>query len=81
MNKPYSRAAIKFYCFSAVLEWSFSDFETTRAKINSVEISPINDRSPICFHLNRLGNGNDDISSEEHFENSTKTEVLLYYLN
>jgi hypothetical protein len=26
--------------------------------------------SPICFHLNREGNGNDDISSEEHFENS-----------
>ncbi len=25
--------------------------------------------SPICFHLNRIGNGNDDIASEEHFEN------------
>ncbi len=23
-----------------------------------------------CFHLNRVGNGNDDIASEEHFENS-----------
>jgi hypothetical protein len=25
-----------------------------------------------CFHLNRMGigNGNDDIASEEHFENS-----------
>jgi hypothetical protein len=26
-RKPYSRAANKFYCFSAVLEWSFSNFE------------------------------------------------------
>jgi hypothetical protein len=31
---------------------------------NSVDISPINVGSQICFHLNRVGNGNDDISSE-----------------
>ncbi len=35
-----------------------------------VGVSPINVISPICFHLNHVGNGNDDISSEEHFENS-----------
>ncbi len=35
---------------------------------NSVDISPISDSSPIRFHLNRVENGNDDISSEEHFE-------------
>jgi hypothetical protein len=49
---------------------------TTRTKRNSVEISSINVRSPICFHLNRLGNGNDDIL---HFENSKKPGVVLIY--
>jgi hypothetical protein len=39
---------------------------------NSEDISPVIFISPICFHLNRVGNGNDDILSEEHFEN-TKT--------
>jgi hypothetical protein len=34
---------------------------------NSVDIYLINVISPICFHLNRVGNGNDDISSEENF--------------
>ena len=37
---------------------------------NLVDVSPTNVISPICFHLNRMGNGNDDISSEKHFENS-----------
>jgi hypothetical protein len=37
---------------------------------NLVDVSPMNVISPICFHLNRVGNGNDDITSEEHFENS-----------
>jgi hypothetical protein len=27
------------------------------------------------FHLNRVGNGNEDISSEEHFENSKYSRV------
>jgi hypothetical protein len=47
---------------------------------NSVDISPINVRSLICFYLN-CGNGNADISSEEHFENSKtrRGPALLYY--
>jgi|688.fasta_scaffold431284_1 hypothetical protein len=38
-------------------------------KKKSAVISPINVGSPIpvCFQLNRVGNGNGDISSEEHF--------------
>ncbi len=36
----------------------------------SATLSPVYLISPICFHLNRVGNGNDDILSEEHFENS-----------
>ncbi len=36
---------------------------------NSEDVSPINDLSPICFHLNCVGNGNDDIPSDDHFEN------------
>jgi hypothetical protein len=40
---------------------------------NSLDVSPINDNSP-CFHL---GNGNEDISSDEHFENSKPVEVLI----
>ncbi len=35
-----------------------------------VNISPILVFSPICFHFNRVGNGNDNISAEEDFENS-----------
>ncbi len=32
------------------------------------------------YTVNREGNGNDDISSEEHFENSKKPgDVLFYY--
>jgi hypothetical protein len=45
---------------------------------NLVDISPINVISPICFHLNGMGNINDDISSQEHFENSKLVEVLIY---
>ncbi len=37
---------------------------------NLVDICPINVSPPICFHLNRVGNGKDDISSKEHFRNS-----------
>ncbi len=35
---------------------------------------------PICFYLNRVGKSNDDISSEEHFENPKTrrgTDLLL----
>ncbi len=39
---------------------------------NSGDISSINVSSSICFHLNCLGNGNDNISSKVHFENSKK---------
>ncbi len=39
-------------------------------KRNSVDASPINVSFPLCFHLNRVGNGKDYISSEEHFRNS-----------
>jgi hypothetical protein len=34
---------------------------------------------PSMFHFNRVGNGNDDISSEEHFKNS-KTNRGSYLL-
>jgi hypothetical protein len=37
---------------------------------NLGDVAPVYVTSPICFHLNRVGNGNDDISSEEHFQNS-----------
>jgi hypothetical protein len=36
---------------------------------NLVDVSPTNVISTICFHLNHVGNGNDDISSEEPFKN------------
>jgi hypothetical protein len=43
--------------------------------------TPINIISPRMFHLNRVGNGNDDISSEQHFSNSKKSgTVLMYFL-
>ncbi len=32
------------------------------------------------FHLNCVGNANDDISSEEHFEHSKKSFVQVFYL-
>jgi hypothetical protein len=32
------------------------------------------------FHLNRLGNGNDNISSEEHFENSKPGNLLFEFI-
>jgi hypothetical protein len=35
---------------------------------NLVDVSPRNIISPICFHLNRVGNGNDNTSSEANFE-------------
>ncbi len=37
-------------------------------QINLVDASPIIVIYPICFYLNRMGNADDDISSEEHFE-------------
>jgi hypothetical protein len=49
--------------------------ETTRGSRNIT----INVISPICFHLNCMGSGNHDISSEEHFENS-KTRKGTYLL-
>jgi hypothetical protein len=43
-------------------------------------MGPINVSSPICFHLNRVGNGNDDISTEEHSENSkTRKDTTVIY--
>ncbi len=43
-------------------------------------VSPIYVIPPICFHLNRVKNGNDDILSEEHFKNSiTRLGSCLYY--
>ena len=32
---------------------------------------------PICFHLNRAGKGNDDISTENHLKPG---KVLIFYL-
>ncbi len=43
--------------------------EASRPQRNSVDFSPIYVISPICFNIYRVGNSNDDISSEEHFEN------------
>ncbi len=43
--------------------------EATRTAINVIFL--------ICFYLNPVGNGNDDISSEAHFENS-KTSTGSY---
>jgi hypothetical protein len=40
-------------------------------------MSPINVIPTICFHLNRVGNGNDDILPEKHFKNS-KTRKFLF---
>jgi hypothetical protein len=48
-------------------------------KVKSVGLSLINVGCPICMHLKLVGNGNDDISSEEHFENS-KTRRGIYLL-
>jgi hypothetical protein len=45
---------------------------------NFVDISPINVISPICFHLSRIGNINDNVSSQERFENSKLVEALIY---
>ncbi len=46
---------------------------------NSVDVSPISVISPIFFHLNRMGNGNDNISSEEHFEIKKTVKVLTVF--
>ncbi len=40
-------------------------------------ISPINVSSPICFYLNCVANGNNDISSEKHFEHSKARRGIL----
>ncbi len=45
-------------------------------EFTQVDISPINDSSPICFQLSRMGN--DDISSEEHFQNSKARRGISY---
>jgi hypothetical protein len=42
----------------------------TGPQINLVDFSSINVNSPKCFDLYHEGNKNEDISSEEHFENS-----------
>jgi hypothetical protein len=44
---------------------------------------PINVSSRICFYLNRVGNGNDGISSERHFENLKimRGMVLVFHYN
>ncbi len=33
----------------------------------------------MLFHPDRVGNGNDDISSEKHFENSTRREKRFLF--
>jgi hypothetical protein len=38
---------------------------------------PQRNSAPLRFHLNRVGN--DDISSEEHFENSKTRRGTIYY--
>ncbi len=44
----------------------------------SVDISPINVISPICFHQTSVENGNDDNSSEEHLKIRKPWEILIY---
>ncbi len=46
---------------------------------NAIDMSPVNVIPPICFQRNRMGNGNDDISSEEHLKIRKPGEVLFYY--
>jgi hypothetical protein len=67
-KRPYSRTANKFY-FSAVLEWSVSNFE------KYIEARKIDEQESSVY---TVGNSNNDISSEEHFENSnTKRGTYL----
>jgi hypothetical protein len=35
----------------------------------------------MCFHLNPVGNGHDDISSEEHLKIRKPEKVIIYYPN
>jgi hypothetical protein len=42
-------------------------------------VSPVNISSHVCFPLNRVENGNADITSEEHFEFQKPGEALMYY--
>jgi len=44
-----------------------NQLEAIRTAKKLVDVSPIYVISPICFHPNCVGNGNDDISPEEHF--------------
>ncbi len=48
---------------------------------SELRCTPINVIPTICFHLNRVRNGNEDISSEKHFENSkTRRGSYLFTL-
>jgi hypothetical protein len=55
-----------------------NQWEIMGAPKNLIDISFINVISQIFFHLYLGGNGNDDISSEEHFENLKSVEVLIF---
>jgi hypothetical protein len=56
---------------SSAFEKADSQWEQTfKCRLESLQRTPINIISSSMFYLNRVGNGNDDISSEEDFENS-----------
>jgi hypothetical protein len=58
-----------------------NQLETTRAARNFVDISPINVISLICFYTFTVGNGNADISTDEHFENEKISRGSYLYLD
>ncbi len=64
------------FTFSSRSSNGFLDQEESRIyTVNQLEKrGPQRNSAPLRFHLNRVGNGNDDSSSEIRFE-----EVLIYY--
>ncbi len=58
----------------------FSHWEQIfKCRLECWQQTKINIISPSVFHIDRVGNGNDDISAEEHFKN-LKTKRSSYFL-
>ncbi len=86
-------ATVKIYFFSTALEKSFVILEnlwvlnqwTSRNQEFGqweeilVKIVPINVISPTSFQIYNLGNGNDDISSEEHWKFKNQQRLLFIH--
>jgi hypothetical protein len=64
--------AVDFYEQASHIRGSQTNFTVSPRSSNRM-IS--NKFSSVCFHLNRVGNGDDDISSEEHFG-----QIFEFYL-